>query len=412
MNSSGIERRDRTVGWHSKDIARAAGLVIGIYLLLQLLWFANQLALVAFLGVLFGLAVEAGVDRLEKYRIPRGAGAAMIVLAFFALLFGVGAMIAPTIREQSGVLRTKIPEAVDRAEEWFKRRQSGVLGVFFKGASDSASAAGASTGATAAASRTDTVVVADSAKNAGDTAKPTERLSGMLGRQLGGVTRYVFPFLSQTVAIFAGILLIVFMAIYIAADPNTYHRGLMHMFPHYMRSRAGEVLSAMATVLRRWLVTQLIAMTVIGLVTTIALLILDVKAAFALGLIAGLLEFIPTVGPILSAIPAIFMGFLDSPEKALTVALVYIGIQFLENHVLIPMLMKGGVDVPPVLTILGQALFTLLFGFLGLMVAVPALAATMVAVKMLYVERVVGDNIAVVQSNDGGGGESPAVRSG
>jgi predicted PurR-regulated permease PerM len=176
----------------------------------------------------------------------------------------------------------------------------------------------------------------------------------------------------------------------------------MHLFPHYMRERAGDVLSAMAIVLRRWLVTQLIAMTVIGTVTTIALLILDVKAAFALGLIAGLMEFIPTIGPILSAVPAIFMGFVDSPQKALTIVVVYVGIQFLENHLLIPMLMKGGVDVPPVLTILSQALMTLLFGFLGLMVAVPAIAATMVAVKMLYVERVVGDDVAVVTKNDSG----------
>ena len=410
MKDSGVERRDRTVGWHSKDIARAAALVIGMYLLLQLLWFAHALVIVAFLGVLFGLAVEAGVDRLERYRIPRGAGATMIVLAFFGLLFGVGAMIAPTIREQSSVLRTRIPEAVDRAEEWFKRRQNGLFGMLSRGGQS-----GATTGVTdttaagASAAATDTIVVAsDSAKSG----KATERLSGILGRQLGGVTRYVFPFLSQTVAVFAGIVLIVFMAIYIAADPGTYHRGMMHLFPHYLRNRAGEVLSSMAAVLRRWLVTQLIAMTAIGVVTTVALLILDVKAAFALGLIAGLLEFIPTVGPILSAIPAIFMGFLDGPEKAATVAIVYIGIQFLENHILIPMLMKGGVDVPPVLTILGQALFTLLFGFLGLMVAVPALAATMVAVKMLYVERVVGDDVPVVQQNESDAGGPAPVASG
>jgi predicted PurR-regulated permease PerM len=209
----------------------------------------------------------------------------------------------------------------------------------------------------------------------------------------------VFPFLSHTVAVFAGIMLIIFMAIYIASDPNTYHRGMMHLFPHYMRDRAGEVLSAMATVLRKWLVTQLIAMATIAVVTTIGLLVLRVEAAFALGLIAGLLEFIPTVGPILSAVPAIAMGFLDSPEKALAVLLLYVGIQFMENHLLIPMLMKGGVDIPPVLTILAQALFTILFGFLGLMVAVPAVAATMVAVKMLYVERVVGDDVAVVMKD-------------
>jgi predicted PurR-regulated permease PerM len=425
------ERRDRTVGWHSKDVARAVALAMGIYLAMQLLWFAKELVIVAFLGVLFGLAVEAAVDRLERFRIPRGIGAALVVITFFALLFGVGAWITPTIREQSVVLKTKIPEAVDRVEEWLKKRQSGMFGVVFGRGAGADTAAGRAAGATTAAgtttgagattqattpasgsTRTGTpaagqpapvVVVLDTVGTGTDTTRgrgsatsAVETLRGSLGRQLGRVTQYVFPFLSQTVAVFAGLMLIIFMAIYIASDPNTYHRGLMHLFPHRTRERAGEVLSAMAIVLRRWLVTQMIAMAVIGSVTTIGLLVLKVKAAFALGLIAGLLEFIPTVGPILSAVPAIAMAFLDSPEKALMVVALYVGIQFLENHLLIPMLMKGGVNVPPVLTILAQALFTLLFGFLGLMVAVPAVAAVMVVVKMLYVERVIGDDIAVV----------------
>jgi len=118
-----------------------------------------------------------------------------------------------------------------------------------------------------------------------------------------------------------------------------------------------------------------------------------VKAPFALGIIAGLLEFIPTIGPILSAVPAIAMGFLDSPEKALYVALAYLGIQQLENHLLIPLLMKGGMDLPPVLTIVTQGLMALLFGFLGLLIAVPLLAAVMVPVKMLYVQDALGDEM-------------------
>jgi predicted PurR-regulated permease PerM len=191
--------------------------------------------------------------------------------------------------------------------------------------------------------------------------------------------------------VLGGLLIIIFLAIYIGADPELYHRGLMMLFPQRARHRAGEVFSAIASTLRRWLVTQLIAMVVIGSVTTIVLLLLGVRAAFALGILAGLFEFIPTVGPILSALPAIAMGFLDSPEKALYVAFAFWGIQFAENHLLIPLLMKGGVDVPPALTILSQALMALLFGFLGLMVAVPLLAATLVAVKMLYVENVVGE---------------------
>jgi predicted PurR-regulated permease PerM len=93
------------------------------------------------------------------------------------------------------------------------------------------------------------------------------------------------------------------------------------------------------------------------------------------------------------------MGFLDSPEKALYVAITFWGIQFAENHLLIPLLMKGGVDVPPALTILSQALMALLFGFLGLMCAVPLLAAALVATKLLYVEAVVGEKVSVVSKN-------------
>jgi predicted PurR-regulated permease PerM len=85
------------------------------------------------------------------------------------------------------------------------------------------------------------------------------------------------------------------------------------------------------------------------------------------------------------------MGFLDSPEKALWVTIAYIGVHFLEGHLLIPLLMKGGINLPPALTIFSQALMALTFGFLGLMCAVPLLAATVVGVKMLYVEDIVGD---------------------
>src|SRR5436853_7729800 len=123
----------------------------------------------------------------------------------------------------------------------------------------------------------------------------------------------------------------------------------------------------MATVLRRWLLRQLIAMLVIGSVTTIVLLLLGVKAAFALGILAGLLEFIPTVGPIVSSLPAIAMGFLDSPEKALWVLIAYVGVHFMESHMLIPLLMKGGINLAPALTVFSQALMALMFGFLGLM---------------------------------------------
>ena len=415
------ERRRRVPGWQSRDILRAGLLLIGLWVFLKLIWFAHPLLLTVFLGVLFGLAVEGGVDKLQRFRIPRGIGASLIVAGFFALLFGLGAWMAPTLREQARELRTRLPQAIDKVEEWFNERRQGMFGLILGGTEVARAPGGQRAGTTqvspgdTAAARTDTVVIvfdsntvvrqaeggapAQGAQRESQDRGPRETagaLSDRLSRQVGTVTRYLFPFLSSTLAVFAGILLIIFLAIYIGAEPDVYHGGLMHLFPHHARRRAGEVLSAMATVLRRWLVTQLIAMFTIGTITTIILLLLDVKAAFALGALAGLLEFVPTIGPLLSAIPAVAMAFLDSPDKALAVAIAYGAIQFLENHLLIPLLMKGGVNIPPALTIVAQALMALLFGFLGLMVAVPLLAAILVPVKMLYVEGVVGDDVDVL----------------
>jgi predicted PurR-regulated permease PerM len=386
----------RAPAWRNTDVIRTAALVIGMYVLLRLVWFAHPLLLTAFLGVLFGLAVASGVDRLVPYGIPRGVAAGLIVFTFFALLVGFGAWVAPTLRGQGIELRQRLPEAIDRLEVWVERHRGGIIDLMIGGVApdtqtDSAAAAtrpaAPRSADTTAAGRDSLSVQATTS----DTTRAHARLRDRIGQQLSGATRYLFPFLSSTLAAFAGMLVVVFLSIYIAADPGLYRQGIMHLFPHGARERAGEVLSAMAAVLRKWLVTQLIAMVSIFAITTIVLLVLRVKSALALGVLAGLLEFIPTIGPILSSLPAIAMGFLDSPQKALYVIIAYTGIQFLENHLLIPLLMKGGIDLPPALTIMSQALMALVFGFLGLMCAVPLLAAVMVCVKMLYVEDVVGD---------------------
>lgn len=393
---------DRTVGWRTRDIVRTAALVLAMYLLVRLIWFANALFLTVFLGALFGIAVSAGVDRLQRLRIPRGMGAALIVLAFFGLLTGFGAWVAPTLRAQGAELKQKLPEAIDRVEAWVKKEQSGMLGIFIGRPSPTAAPtatpaptstatapAGAATGVPPATApvtqRTlDSALAAAPPDTASHGAPPLE---GRITEQFGGVARTLFPFARSTLAAVGGLMLCIFLSIYFAADPELYRRGALALLPPRRRALAARVMDRVARVLRKWLVTQLIAMAVIGGVSTIALLILQVKAAFALGLLAGLFEFIPTIGPILSAIPAIAMGFLDSPEKALLVTIVYIGIQALENHILIPLLMKGGMDLPPALTVITQALLALVFGFLGLMVAVPMLATVMVIIQMLYVDE-------------------------
>lgn len=389
-----VDRRRRAAAWRSGDVLRTAALVIAMYIVVRLIWFANPLLLTTFLGVLFGLAVSSGVDRLAHFGIRRGVGAPLIVVTFLGLLVGVGAWIAPALRGQSLELRRRIPESIGRLEIWVNDHRGGVIGLLLDGVAPPAHAdstreaiAPSTPGAAGPAS----TQIGGTARPAADTGRAPVALRDRISQQFSGATKYLFPFISSTFAAVAGVLLVVFLSIYIAVDPALYRNGMLHLVPYQGRARAGEVLSAIAVVLRKWLVTQLIAMVVIFAVTTIVLFALRVKAALALGVIAGLFEFIPTIGPILSSLPGIAMGFLDSPEKALYVAVAYIGVQFLENHLLIPLLMKGGVDLPPALTVVTQALMALVFGFLGLMCAVPLLAASVVAVKMLYVENVVGD---------------------
>lgn len=355
-------------GWGTRDILRAAAIVAAVYLTLRLLWVGRSVFLIGFFGVLLGITLSAGVDRLQRTRIPRGVGAVLIVVLVLGSLTAVALLVAPQISKQVGEVRQQLPQAIDQVERWVQQRSGGVAEII---------------------------------QAVPDTTGRRVDLRQGLTQQLARAGRNFFAVFSSTVEVLGGFVILLFVAIFVAAEPDLYHRGLMHLFPHRVRRKAGEVLSATATTLRRWLIMQMIAMVTIGVVTTVALMLLDVKAAIALGITAGLLEFIPYAGPILSAVPAIAMALVDGPDKAIYVALAYIAIQQLEGVVIQPLLMKEGLDLPPVITILGQALFSLVFGFLGLLLAVPLLATVMLPVKMLYVRDVVGDEVSVPGEDDG-----------
>ncbi len=372
-------------GWKTRDILRTLAIIAGFYITLQLLWVGQSIVLLTFLGVLFGVALTAGVDWLERRRVPRGIGALLILLTFLGILAGLGAATAPSITGQLQELKTQLPEAVGKIQRWVKERQEGVNQVLEQVAPDAAGG--------------DKPVGDTTASQPGQTEEPGQgdgkspSPARSVAEQAGGVARHLFGIFSSTLSVIGGMVLILFVAVFIAVDARTYQDGLMHLFPHEARPRAREVLSATAVMLRRWLLTQFVSMVLVGLLTAGVLLAMGVKAAIALGIIAGILEFIPIAGPILSAVPAIAMGFLDGPEKALYVALAYLVIQQLESNLLYPLLMKKGLELPPVLTIFTQGVLAIVFGFIGLLVAVPMLAAAMVPIKMLYVRDVVGDEV-------------------
>ncbi|MEO7987533.1 MAG: AI-2E family transporter [Gemmatimonadales bacterium] len=361
--------------WRSRDVLRVTALVAGVYLVLRLLWVGQEIVFLAFIGVLFGLTLSAAADKVGRFGIPRAVAAPAILLLVLGAIFGLGTIAAPQVAGQLREVQSQVPQVIGKVRGWVEAKAGGVTEML----SDSVAAPKVT-----------------AAKAAGPS---TPSAGSELTPQISTVGHAFFTVFSSTLAAVGGAILVLFITLFVAIDPDLYQRGVMHLFPHRTRSRAREVFSAVAFALRRWLVTQFIAMVVIGLVTGGVLSLLGIRGAIALGIIAGLLEFIPFVGPIVAAVPAIAMGLLDSPEKAITVAVVFTVIQQAEGHLLIPLLMKDSLSLPPVLTILNQALMATVFGFLGLLVAVPLLATVMVPVKLLYVEDVVGDEVDVPGAN-------------
>jgi predicted PurR-regulated permease PerM len=359
--------------------------VLAVWFGVQLLWATSSLVFLVFLATLFGLAVAQGVDRLERLGVRRGVASALLVFGTVGAIGGVLGVSAPTLVREARVLETEVPAALGKLQGWVAAHQDGWVGQLLPGAP--ATDSGAPRGlADSTAVAGDKVAGADAVGGTPAAGAPSPGVMAMLGDRLStglaGASRLLLSLVSGTAAVLGALVLVLFLAIYIGAEPEVYHGWILAGVPAESRAGVREVLARMAVVLRKWLVTQLIAMLAIGTVSLVVLLLLDVKGAAALAFMAGLLEFVPTVGPLLSAIPAVLMGFVDSPEKALAVAAAYWGIQFVENNLLIPSLMRGEMDLPPAITLVAQALMTILFGFLGLMVAVPLTSAVLVPLRM------------------------------
>ena len=359
----------RTEGWDSGNVIRATALIIGTAAVAVGLWQASTVVFTVFLGVLFGLPISDLAGRLTRFHVPRALGATLVVVGGAGLFALIGVLVAPTLAEQGREIRSRLPDAIRQVQTWATREERLTLRTF-TGRPYSPPPPAPAVPPAAQPARVDNGVGTPNPVGApATTAPPNNDLQVSQG--MNSVEHLLFGFVGSTVEILVYLLLVLFLALYIASNPDLYHRGLMHLFPHHSRARAEAVFARIGSALRQWLVAQLAAMVVLGVIWAIVLSILHVKAALALAVIAGLLEFVPTVGPVMAVVPALSMALLDSPAKALSVLICYLVIQALESNVLIPMLMQGRLELPPALTITAQALMTLAFGFIGLMIAVP-----------------------------------------
>ena len=197
-------------------------------------------------------------------------------------------------------------------------------------------------------------------------------------------------FASGLVYVVGDAVVVMFAALYLAASPGLYQRGVVLLVPPRGQKRACEVMDVAGDSLWKWLIGQLVAMAAVGTMIAVGLWLLGIPSALALGIVAGLMEFIPLVGPFLAAVPALLIGFAQSPQDALWVAGLYLVIQQIEGNVITPLLQKRVVDLPPVVTIGAIAAGGVLFGIMGMFLATPLAVVVLVLVNLLYIEDKLG----------------------
>jgi predicted PurR-regulated permease PerM len=206
----------------------------------------------------------------------------------------------------------------------------------------------------------------------------------------GGVVREAGSLLMTVVGGLGNVLLLVAGGVYLAAQPKLYRDGVVMLVPREAEHRTRDTLDTMGDALGKWLKGQFLAMVMVGIMVSLGLWLLGVPSALALGLLAGLGEFVPLVGAVATAIPALLAASTVDMSTVLYVLVLYIVIQQIEGNVIMPIIQKEMVSLAPALALFAVVAFGLLFGILGVIFATPLTVVAYVAVEKLYVEGGLG----------------------
>ncbi|UYG04967.1 AI-2E family transporter [Halomonas sp. LR3S48] len=342
-----------TLSRYTRRVMIAIGLVA---LVAVLLYFASKLIhvlLMVFAGILAAVAIDGVVRLCQRYLPIRRLWALVLaLLLIFLALGGLGALVGPRLAEQLPQLVQQLPEAFRRLIE-VTHDLPGVEAVL----------------------------------------QEFDDPASLLGQPVFDRVTAAF---STTFSALTNFLLVLLIGFYLVLSPREYMNRLVLLCPPARRERLRQVLSLQGRSLRLWLVSRLISMLFVGVGVALGLMLMGVPMAGALGLIAGLLSFIPYLGPILGAIPTILIAFLEAPVLALYAIGLYVIIETLESNIVMPLAAREMVSLPPAFTVVVQLAGAAVAGVAGVMLATPIAVAAVVAVQMLYIEDVLGDDIDVL----------------
>ncbi|BAS58412.1 hypothetical protein NIES2135_22000 [Leptolyngbya boryana NIES-2135] len=319
---------------------------------LYVLWEMRQVLLLVYAAVVFATALNSFVNTLQRFKIKRGGAVLIAIVTLLTAAIFFVALIVPPFIAQFQQLVEIVPRGLDRVQIWAQQMQNTLPGGM--------------------------------AQYIPDVEDLIRQGQPLVARLLSNF----FSFFSNTFNVLLNILLILILTVMLLIDPQSYRRGFIALFPSFYRRRADQILAMCEVSLVNWVIGIMINMIVIGLVSGIALLILGVPLVLANALLAGLLEAIPNVGPVLSVIPPMAVALLDAPWKAVAVLVLYIVIQQLEQYLLVPFVMSRQVAILPAVTLMSQVVFTVFFGFLGLFLAIPLVIVGQIWVREALVRDI------------------------
>jgi predicted PurR-regulated permease PerM len=340
-------------------------IVAGIALLALLLVHLRQVVVLSFGCVLVAVSLHSGADLLRRLS---GAGHRLALAGvLFALLLVIAAgtwLIGDRIAEEFGALRVALPKGLEAITHWLNSHAFGLwLLQWWREA---------------------------------DADFEWIRIAGLFGSAVG--------------AIGSAVMMLV-VGIYLAADPDLYRRGVLHLVPYRQRARVKRALGDAATGLSRWLLGQGVAMLAVGVLTAAGLALIGMPLAVPLGIIAGVLEFVPFFGTIGASALIVLLAFTQGEGQALYAALVCLVVQQFEGYVIQPFVQRWAIALPPALGLIAVIVFGVAFGPLGVVFAVPLMVVIMLLVQRLYVAGALGDGEGAPARVDGGASERAEPRS-
>ena len=336
--------------------------VFAIGIGLVMVWKLSFVLLMGFVGVLVAIALRMSANYLSRWLpISPTLGVflvlALVFLALMALIMNAG----PQITQQMRQLIAALPEAWRQVMAWLSTSTLGNLVI--DQVSEGARAAQAGQGTSPSAST----------------------FTGILGFLRGT--------LNAATGSIANLVLVFTVAIFLAINPGPYIQGALQLVPIHHRPRASAILKELGDKLWSWLAGQSLDMLVVAAMSGFGLWILGIPVALALGIIAGITNVIPYIGPFLGGTPAVLFALTQGPREALYVLILFIVLQQLEGNVIMPLIQRRAAGLPPVMTIFGVIGFGVLFGLPGVLVAAPLMVVAMVLVQRLYIEDVLGDEL-------------------